>query len=202
LFLAPGCPLGRAFPLPDSRRASRSARRAARPARLQGAHRRRVRRRRRPARRAAGRPRRPSPYIPLDPLRPRRDPLTGALPGGLDGLPLRASAGDARWRGARAQGLFNHLGDDYASPYCDDDCHRDHHPSIAAQYLNACVFYATLFGRSPVGAAFPDGRTEVDGMRLPALAGAAEAAALQRIAAAVVLEHMGVWWGGAAEPLG
>eukprot|EP00908_Phaeocystis_cordata_P018031 Transcript_29405.p6 GENE.Transcript_29405~~Transcript_29405.p6 ORF type:complete len:182 (-),score=63.55 Transcript_29405:3172-3717(-) len=120
----------------------------------------------------------------------------GELPGGLSALPLAAPAGDARWRGAAAQRLFNHLGEDYKSPYCDDGCHNDHHPSVAAQYLNACVFYASLFGRSPVGAAYPDGQTVVDGMRLPALADPEEAATLQRIAAAVVLKHMGVWWGG------
>ena len=128
-------------------------------------------------------------------------PRPGELPGGLSALPLAAPAGDARWRGAAAQRLFNHLGEDYKSPYCDDGCHNDHHPSVAAQYLNACVFYASLFGRSPVGAAYPDGQTVVDGMRLPALADPEEAATLQRIAAAVVLKHMGVWWGGDPNPL-
>jgi hypothetical protein len=29
------------------------------------------------------------------------------------------------------------------------------HPNIAGQYLNALVFFATLFGKSPVGAAPP-----------------------------------------------
>jgi len=31
----------------------------------------------------------------------------------------------------------------------------DKHPNVAGQYLNACVFYETLFGKSPIGAAMP-----------------------------------------------
>ena len=124
----------------------------------------------------------------------------GAL---LSELPLRAADADARWRGARAQRLFNHLGSNYTSAFCDDGCHIDHHPSILAQYLNACVFYATLFGRSPVGAAYPDGDTVVDGMKLPAILDAEDAEALQRIAARIVLpeKHMRAWWKGKPWPL-
>jgi hypothetical protein len=52
------------------------------------------------------------------------------------------------------------------------------HPTTAGTYLAACVFYASIFGRSPVGLAYDNG--------LPA----AEAAMLQRVAAATTLgEH-------------
>ncbi|MBV8194757.1 MAG: hypothetical protein JOY80_04440 [Candidatus Dormibacteraeota bacterium] len=49
------------------------------------------------------------------------------------------------------------------------------HPSLEGTYLSACVFYASLFHRSPVGLAAASG--------LPA----SEAATLQRVAALVVL---------------
>ena len=59
-------------------------------------------------------------------------------------------------------------------------------------YLNALVFYAVLFGKSPVGAAWPNAQV-VDGMQMPVV-DAGEAASMQRIAADVVLPHMHVWW--------
>jgi len=102
---------------------------------------------------------------------------------------------DARWASPEAAlALYRNLGPDYVSPYCDDGCHVDHHPSILGMYLNALVFYATLFKRSPIGAAWPDGKIEVDGMVLPAISSAADARAMQRIAHDVVLPHMDVWW--------
>ena len=102
---------------------------------------------------------------------------------------------DARWASPEAAlALYRDLGPDYVSPYCDDGCHVDHHPSILGMYLNALVFYATLFKRSPIGAAWPDGKIEVDGMVLPAISSAADARAMQRIAHDVVLPHMDVWW--------
>ena len=63
------------------------------------------------------------------------------------------------------------------------------------------VIYATIFGRSTLGAAFPDGQT-IDGHALPragTLLNAEYAASLQRIADAVVLGPDGrrrVAWGG------
>jgi hypothetical protein len=61
--------------------------------------------------------------------------------------------------------------------YCDG-CNPpiDHHPSILGSYLNALVFYTTVFRKSPVGAAIPDGVSKED----------AEVA--QKVAEAVVLE--------------
>jgi hypothetical protein len=49
-------------------------------------------------------------------------------------------------------------------------------------YTNACVFFATVFGESPEGATWvPDGVSAED------------AAAAQRVAAAVVLGHGSAW---------
>jgi hypothetical protein len=55
------------------------------------------------------------------------------------------------------------------------------HPTTAGTYLAACVFYASIFGRSPVGLGYDDG--------LPA----AEAAMLQRVAAATTLGDHAKW---------
>lgn len=55
------------------------------------------------------------------------------------------------------------------------------HPSLHGSYLNACVFYATIFRRSPVGLPYYGG--------LPAN----EAAILQQYAASTVLDSMSVW---------
>ena len=110
-------------------------------------------------------------------------------------LTIPRARSDARWASPEAAlALYRNLGPDYVSPYCDDGCHVDHHPSILGMYLNALVFYATLFKRSPIGAAWPDGKIEVDGMVLPAINSAADARAMQRIAHDVVLPHMDVWW--------
>lgn len=55
------------------------------------------------------------------------------------------------------------------------------HPSLYGSYLNACVFYATMFRKSPVGlpymASLPTG----------------DAYFLQQVAAATVFDSMGVW---------
>ena len=100
--------------------------------------------------------------------------------------------------------LFRDKGRTYDSHYCADDAaapkagHVDHHPSLAGMYLNALVMFATLFGRSPIGAAWPDGQL-VNGEPLPlarrgdgpVLMSAEWAAALQRIAHKVVLDESG-----------
>ena len=53
-----------------------------------------------------------------------------------------------------------------------------HHPSVAGVYLNACVFYGTIFGESPVGASF-----------FPVELGAADALFLQSIAWKTVQDY-------------
>lgn len=55
------------------------------------------------------------------------------------------------------------------------------HPTTAGTYLAACVFYASIFHRSPVGLQYDDG--------LPR----AEAAMLQRVAATTTLDDPGKW---------
>ncbi len=46
-----------------------------------------------------------------------------------------------------------------------------HHPSITGVYLNACVFYATIFGQSPVGATYrPAGLSAADALTLQTIA--------------------------------
>lgn len=55
------------------------------------------------------------------------------------------------------------------------------HPSTAGTYLNACVFYATIFRKSPVGYTYYGGLPQ------------ATAEFLQQIAAATVLDSMAVW---------
>lgn len=65
----------------------------------------------------------------------------------------------------------------------------DKHPNQAGQYLNALVFYATLFGSSPVGAAGPLHSGKAPALPLqPTIL-----AALQKIAAGVVLDHAEAW---------
>lgn len=113
-------------------------------------------------------------------------------------LPLRAANPlDARWRDMQdAKRLYRDKGPDYVSKYCGDDegCHIDHHASIDSMYLNALVFFATLFQESPIGAAVPDGKLSIDGMVLPAVTDLEEARAMQRIAHDIVLPHIDVWW--------
>ena len=55
------------------------------------------------------------------------------------------------------------------------------HPSLYGSYLNACVFYASIFRRSPVGLTYYGGLPQAD------------AQFLQQMAAATVLDSMGVW---------
>jgi len=120
-------------------------------------------------------------------------------PGRLAGLelPLRVqNQSYARFKGSEAHRLYRDKGPTYTSPFCDDACHHDHHASAQGMYLNALVFYATLFKSSPIGAAFPQGQT-VDGMVLPTI-DAADAEALQHIAHDVVLPHLDVWWSGSS----
>lgn len=55
------------------------------------------------------------------------------------------------------------------------------HPSINGTYLNACVFYASLFHKTPIGAAFPSGVTSADAL------------ILQTIGGATVLDSLSLW---------
>jgi hypothetical protein len=57
------------------------------------------------------------------------------------------------------------------------------HPTTAGTYLAACVFFATIFGRSPVGLSYVDGLPE------------SEAAMLQRVAATTALTDHAHWAG-------
>lgn len=59
-------------------------------------------------------------------------------------------------------------------------------------YLNALVFYATLFESSPIGAGVPSGQI-VDGMTLPTIS-QEDAEALQHIAHDTVLGNLDAWW--------
>ena len=65
----------------------------------------------------------------------------------------------------------------------------DKHPNMAGQYLNAVVFFATLFGESPVGAAGPLHTGKAPPLPLPAEI----KEALQRVAHSVVLDHAEAW---------
>lgn len=99
-----------------------------------------------------------------------------------------------------AQRLYRDMGPDpngtRTTWYCNDGCTIDcKHPSMAGMYLNALVFYATLFKDDPVGAAWPDGGV-VDGMALRAV-DEDEAKVLQRLARDTVMPYLDVWWGGA-----
>uniref|UniRef100_A0A6U6P815 SGNH hydrolase-type esterase domain-containing protein n=1 Tax=Zooxanthella nutricula TaxID=1333877 RepID=A0A6U6P815_9DINO len=109
-------------------------------------------------------------------------------------LPLRArDPSNARWKDYKAaQRLYRDKGPDYVSTYCPGDCTVDQHPSAAGMYLNALVFYATLYKSSPIGAGVPQGEV-VDGMALPTI-GADEARALQHIAHDTVMGHLDAWW--------
>lgn len=59
------------------------------------------------------------------------------------------------------------------------------HPSYAGSYLASCVFYASLFGKTPVGSTFYGSLS------------AGDALTLQRIAARVVLDSAATWYMGA-----
>lgn len=112
-------------------------------------------------------------------------------------LPLKADPKDVRWSGKRAHALYRDVGhvqmNRQGQPaYCTDGCTHDHHASAISMYLNALVFFATLFKKSPIGAAWPNGQT-VDGMLMP-IVDAEDAKAMQRIAHDVVLPHLSAWW--------
>jgi hypothetical protein len=108
-------------------------------------------------------------------------------------LPLKAKdETHAMWKGDAALKLFRDLGPSYQSKYCKGS-HIDHHASELGMYLNALVFFATLFNQSPIGAAVPSGTDVVDGMTLPAVDPIA-AKALQHVAHDVVLGNMETWW--------
>ncbi len=62
------------------------------------------------------------------------------------------------------------------------------HPSPAGTYLNACVFYATIFRKSPVGYSYLGGLTAEDALFL------------QQVAAATVLDSSDVWRIGSNDP--
>jgi hypothetical protein len=66
----------------------------------------------------------------------------------------------AAWEKARKQNP--------ALPLYADDVH----PSLIGTYLAACVFYATVFGESPVGAAHPPGLDDASAALLQKLANA------------------------------
>jgi hypothetical protein len=55
------------------------------------------------------------------------------------------------------------------------------HPSLHGSYLNACVFYASIFRRTPVGLSYYGGLPQADALFL------------QQIAATTVLDSMSVW---------
>lgn len=131
-----------------------------------------------------------------------------AEPSPLPPLPLPGNASGV-WAGAAGQRLFHWTG--WGSKFCADGCEIDGHPSVLGMYLNALVFYATLFEESPVGAAIPAGQV-IDGEQLsgngtdPHGEGhfifgdgtngsvtEEEAGLLQRIAAETVLPHLR-WW--------
>lgn len=120
--------------------------------------------------------------------------------------PPRAVGNTSRWAGDAGLQLYRWMGPSYpsGSTYCDvPGCKVDQHPSVLGSYLNALVFYATIFREAPTGAAAPAGQI-VDGAAVPgagAIRGdgavgavtADEAAALQRVAAAVVLPDLQYW---------
>jgi hypothetical protein len=88
---------------------------------------------------------------------------------GFDNDAIVAPCGEA-WRDVIA-----------ASPAFDLYMADESHPSLHGSYLNACVFYASIFRRSPVGLTYYGG--------LPV----ADAQFLQQYAASCVLDSMSVW---------
>jgi len=112
-------------------------------------------------------------------------------------LPLPPSQLEfARWSGGEQEGslLYRDLGPNYTSQYSySPDIHVDNHPSALGMYLNALVFYATLFESSPIGAGVPNGQV-IDGMTLPTV-DPEDAEALQQIAYDTVMGNLDVWWG-------
>lgn len=88
---------------------------------------------------------------------------------GHDNGAVIAPCGEA-WRDAIA-----------ATPAFDLYSPDESHPSLHGSYLNACVFYATIYRRSPVGLPYTAGLTTAD------------AQFLQQIAASCVLDSMVLW---------
>merc|ERR1740121_424202 len=117
------------------------------------------------------------------------------LPLELD-LPLPPSNEEhARWSANEtvAAGLYRDKGPSYTSGFRrNPDIHVDHHASELGMYLNALVFYATLFESSPIGAAVPSGQV-VDGMVLPTIS-EEDAVALQHLAHDTVMGNLDTWW--------
>lgn len=110
-------------------------------------------------------------------------------------LPLPASKKRfARWQDERRGSLlYLDKGPDYVSKYSTSpDIHVDNHASALGMYLNALVFYATLFESSPIGAGVPNGQV-VDGMTLPTIS-QEDADALQQLAHDTVMGNLDVWW--------
>ena len=64
----------------------------------------------------------------------------------------------------------------------------DIHPNVAGQYLNALTFFATLFGKSPVGAAAPIPTEKGDIPLTPN-----QRTQMQHFVEEVVLKHKSVW---------
>ncbi len=81
---------------------------------------------------------------------------------------------------------WKHIRDNYPSIglYQTDQSH----PTIFGTYLAACVFYASVFHKSPIGASFPTGITSGD------------AFILQSIGGATVLDSLALWQGGGDIP--
>lgn len=110
-------------------------------------------------------------------------------------LPLPPSQEQyVRWKGEQEGSLlYRDLGPNYTSVYShSENIHVDHHASALGMYLNALVFYATLFEQSPIGAAVPNGQV-IDNMTLPTIS-AEDAEALQHIAHDTVMGNFDVWW--------
>ena len=100
---------------------------------------------------------------------------------------------------ASAQLLFRDKGPDYDSGYCDNGCTIDHHASALGMYLNALIFFATLFETSPIGAAAPNGQTmsgAYGSVTLPTISDQDDIAALQQIAHDTVMPYLDAWWAG------
>jgi len=110
-------------------------------------------------------------------------------------LPLPASNTKfARWSGEQlGSQMYRYMGPDYISKFTlSPDIHVDHHASELGMYLNALVFYATLFESSPIGAGVPAGQV-IDNMTLPTIS-PEDAIALQHIAHDTVMGNLDVWW--------
>ena len=106
--------------------------------------------------------------------------------------------------GLTGTGIIDELAnEDFKLGMCGDLCSsigdmckvRVHGNCLDGLIYRLVVFFATLFKKSPLGAAAPDGTQRVDGMLLPALGAPEHAPVLQRIARDVVMPHLDTWWG-------